>query len=260
VLAALTAPAADAGDLSITNVRLTHGVLGPTRSTDKVLPGDSVFLSFDLSGVTIAEDGTVKFSIGTEVVNDQGKTLFKMAPRDNEIKLSLGGNRMPGYAQVDVGLQQPPGEYTMKVTVTDRASGKSQTLSRNFTVLQPDFGIVKASISSDPDGLHRTVVPGAGEGLWVHFGVLGFNRDNGTKQPDVSVQLRILDESGKATQTKPLMATVKSDVPADHVLLPMRFPLALNRPGKFTIEVTATDELSKKTSKLTFPLTVQASE
>ena len=41
-------------------------------------------------------------------------------------------DRIPAYAQLDVGLQQPPGDYTLKVIVTDRASKKSQTLTRKL--------------------------------------------------------------------------------------------------------------------------------
>ena len=38
-------------------------------------------------------------------------------------------------------------------------------------------------------------------------------------------------------------------------LVPRQFPLALNRPGKFTVELQATDRISKKTAKLSLPLT-----
>ena len=37
---------------------------------------------------------------------------------------------------------------------------------------------------------------------------------------------------------------------------PAQFPLMLNRSGKFTIVVTATDKQGNKTAKLEMPLTV----
>jgi hypothetical protein len=40
------------------------------------------------------------------------------------------------------------------------------------------------------------------------------------------------------------------------VALPLQFWLQLNRPGKFTLVVTATDQLTKKTTKTTLPFTV----
>jgi hypothetical protein len=45
-------------------------------------------------------------------------------------------------------------------------------------------------------------------------------------------------------------------VPANFLAVPMTFPLTLNRPGKFTVEVTATDGTSRETAKLTFPIKV----
>jgi hypothetical protein len=49
---------------------------------------------------------------------------------------------------------------------------------------------------------------------------------------------------------------VNKDVPDNLPMVPMQFMLSLNRPGKFTVELTATDQVAKKTTKLSFPLTV----
>jgi hypothetical protein len=38
--------------------------------------------------------------------------------------------------------------------------------------------------------------------------------------------------------------------------VPVQFYLLLNRPGKFTVELTATDLIANKTDKSVFPLTV----
>ena len=38
--------------------------------------------------------------------------------------------------------------------------------------------------------------------------------------------------------------------------IPISLPLQLNRPGKFTVELIATDRTNKKTTKVTFPLQV----
>ena len=88
------------------------------------------------------------------------------------------------------------------------------------------------------------VVPGAGEGLWLTFGVVGFDRGGEAKQPDLTFEMRILDEAGKPTRTKPLTLQVNKDVPPDAALAPGQFFLSLNRSGKFTIELTATDKVS----------------
>ena len=50
----LSAPA-EAEDLSLTDVRLTHGIFGPPRASAKVLPGDRLVVSFDIAGITADE-------------------------------------------------------------------------------------------------------------------------------------------------------------------------------------------------------------
>ena len=49
---------------------------------------------------------------------------------------------------------------------------------------------------------------------------------------------------------------MSDNVSGDIILLPMYFLVELNRPGKFTIELKATDRTSKKTARASLPLTV----
>jgi hypothetical protein len=256
-LAAVVSLAPDQGSgITLTNVRVTHGLLGPTRADDKLLPGDALLLAFDVEGITSDGEGKVRYSTGIEVFDPKGKSLFKQDPRDLEAIASLGGNRIPAVAQVDIGLDQPPGEHTVKVIVTDRATSKSQTLTHKFTVLPKGFGLVRLRQTSDQDGQSLVAVPGCGETLWVQFSAVEFMRDNASKQPKLTVEMRVLDAKGNPVLTKPVTGTVDKDVPENAVGIPLHLALLLNRPGKFTVELTATDQLSKKTAKATLPLTV----
>jgi hypothetical protein len=258
LLAALTLAPGDAGELKLTNVRSTHCVLGPVRATEQVLPGDSYCLSFDIEGITIDDTGKARYSVALEVAGSDGKTLFKQEPSDQTVQVALGGDRLPAYAKIDVGLDQKPGDYTLKVMVKDGTSGKSAMLSRSATVLPKDFGMVRLTTSSDPEGRAPVSVPGSGEWLWLQFGVVGFARSGDGKQPDVAVEMRILDENGKPTTAKPMSVEVNKDVPETELAVPMRLLLSLNRPGKFTVELTATCKICNKSAKLSFPLTVAA--
>jgi len=221
-----------------------------------VLPGDAVFICFDVTGVACDADGKVHYSTGLEFLDAKGKTLAKKEPAKHEVVSSLGGDRVPAYARIDVGTETPEGEYTVKVTVTDDASGKSKTLERKFTVLPKGFGLVRLTTTSDQEGLLPVAVPGAGEGLWVNFALVGFGR-GANKQPDVAFEMRVLGDDGKPVHAKPLTAKVAKDVPENAAIIPMQFLLTLNRPGKFTLELTATDAAGNKTTKLAVPLTVQ---
>ena len=69
----------------------------------------------------------------------------------------------------------------------------------------------------------------------------------------------MLDDSGQPVLSKPFTGEAAGNVGNDK-LVPMQFLLALNRTGKFQVELKATDRISKKTAKVVFPITVVASK
>src|SRR5262245_13792209 len=228
VLASLFTGLAEPEALSLTDVRFTLGVFGPPRASTKVLPGDRLVVSFDIAGITADETGKVRYSLATELSDANGKVLFRQTPRNQETIAALGGGRLPAFAQVDVGLNQPPGEYTLKVTVTDRGTDKTASLTRNFTGLERAFGLVRLSASRDPDGHLPASLPAVGQTLWLNLTVVGFQREK-ESQPHVTLEVRIVDEDGKPTTAKPLTGTVNKDVPDKDEALPLQFPILLNR-------------------------------
>jgi hypothetical protein len=255
-VAALAGPAAEAGSLTITNVRSTYGILGPARADDRVLPGDRYVLSFDVEGVSIGADGKVAYGIGTEVRNATGRVVYEQDSKPVEAPTSLGGSRVPAHARIDVGLDTPPGIYHVKVTVTDRSGNASQSVSRDVTVLPKDFGLVRLAITNDPEGQLPAAALGVGQAAWLQLGAVGFSAATDGKAPAVSFNLRFLDENGKPTQEKPVAATAPKELAHGVALVPVQFLLALNRPGRFTAEVTAIDAASNRKTTVSVPLTV----
>jgi hypothetical protein len=257
---ALSLAPAQAGQLQLTNAHATYGLLGATRSDLKFLPGDNFFLSFDIEGLQVNEFGKVLYSMSIEFLNKDGKSQFRKGAeegRDLEATNLLGGSRVPAYAFAEIGTDQPPGEYTLRVTVTDRPTKKTQTLSQKIQVLPKAFGMVRVQTAF----LAREHVPApttgvVGQTLVVNCGVVGFEREKASRQPNVSYEMRILDESGKPTIAKPDVIQVNKDVDEKWSVLEVPFVLALNRPGKFTIELKATDMITKKSATTTLPLAV----
>jgi hypothetical protein len=247
---------ADDGGLTFSNARFTEGVLGPVRTGQKVLPGDILVVCFDVSGVRIDDNGKVRYSTGLEVTDSAGKAVFKQDPRDSQVNAGLGGDNIPAFASVQIGMEQPAGEYTLKVTVADLAGGGKATLSRTFEVLPKAFGLVQLIATADAEGLLPVPTPGAGQGIWLHGGIVGFARDNGSKQPNIALSVRVLDDAGKPTFGRPASASITKGVPGDAMILPVQMPLLLNRAGKFTVEVTATDQVSGQKETRTYPLNV----
>jgi hypothetical protein len=247
---------AQSGQLSLSGVRLTFGALGPVRAEAKLLPGDNLFAGFDIEGITVDDSGKVRYSTSLDLVDSKGKVLFHQEPKDQETINSLGGNTLPAFAQVDIGLETPPGMYTLKVKVTDLASKKSQELVQKFEVLAKDFGLVRLSGTADPDGQDPIAALGTGQTLWVHAAAVGFKREKASGQPNLTFELSVLDENGKTTLKKPFTGTVTKDVPAQINAVPVQFYLSLNRPGKFTVVMKVTDQISGMSQSLKYPLNV----
>jgi hypothetical protein len=245
------------GQLNLANVRATYGILGATRPDAKVLPGDSFVLCFDIEGVKADEAGKVLYSIGMEVTDAAGKVYFKQEPRELEANNSLGGTSLQAFASIQIGLDQPPGKYTVKVTVTDRATQAKGTLTRAYEVLPKGFGLVRLNLSYDADGKIAAPYVGEGQIVFVNFLAVGFGRDSAQAQPNLSVEMRILDQTGKPTLAKPYSGVVNRDIPAKALSVPMQFVVELNRPGQFTLELKATDKVTGQSATLSYPLKVR---
>src|SRR5262249_27282223 len=129
-------------------------------------------------------------------------------------------------------------------------------LEKTFEVLKADFGIVRTQLSYDPKGeLAAPTTFVAGQSVWVNFFAVGFSRDkNGA--PDLELEMSVLDEKGHPVLPQPFKGQAGADVPANFKLVPMQFVLALNRAGKFSVQLKATDRLSKKSATQTIDLSI----
>jgi hypothetical protein len=257
LLGVLTAIAGTSDQLTISNVKLTHGLLGPERQSNKILSGDSYFIAFEIDGLKADDAGRVKYTLAMETVDSKGNVVYTQNPRDLEARNLLGGSHLPAFSFLDIGPAVNPGEYAVKITVTDRTTKATQRTVQKFEVLPKAFGIVK--LSTTMDATMQFPVPALGvpgQTLWVHFQTVGFQRDSASKQPDVHVEMRILDENGQPTLAKPITGDVNEDVSEGISVIPWHFSLSLNRAGKYTVEARAMDRLSKKTAKVSFPLVV----
>src|SRR6188508_273852 len=70
--------------LALTNVRNTYGELGGTRPDSKFMPGDVVFVAFDIENITVGADGTCKYTMGMAVNDKNNKPTLKQDPAERE--------------------------------------------------------------------------------------------------------------------------------------------------------------------------------
>jgi hypothetical protein len=259
---ALNLAPAQAGALELKNVRVTYGTLGQERKEAKeVLPGDIYNVAFDIEGLQVSDDGRVLYRMGMELTKAGKKEPeFKQEPRDLEAYNTLGGARVPAFARTTVGLDTMPGEYTLKVTITDRAAKQTKELSRTFTVVPPRLGLVQLSLYSYNDG-RGTALPAPplgvpGQAVLLHFAVVGFELDKKKEQPHVVTEVSVLDEAGKPVLPKPFSGTTQEVTAQYKKIMPLDFTMNLNRSGKFKILMKVTDKLANKTAEQTLDLTV----
>lgn len=254
----LLLPAAQDSGPEIVDVKSTYGYLGAPRPKGGMMPGDVAHVSFGIKNLKADAAGKVSYSIGIVIKNDEGKVIYEQRPFNAVAQNLFGGDTLPAAARIEVPLDIKPGAAHWEVTVEDRAAGKKTKLSGQGKVLAPDFAIVRLGAFADvenkapisPDGV-------VGSHRHIAFALAGFAR--GKKQPDVEVELRILDDKGQPTLAQPLKASLK-DAPEDWQFLPMEFAMTYTRPGRFTVELIARDRLAGKTSQVSFPIRVLAAE
>jgi hypothetical protein len=269
LLSALLMAPAQPGPLKLTNVRSTYGELGGTRPEAKLLPGDVLYVAFDIEGITIAADGRAQYRMAMDVTDKNGKAMFKQDPADKIDDYPLGGTKVPARAYVLIGLDMEPGVYTLKLTVTDTASRQAESFEKKFEVLKKDFGIVDTYLSVDLQG--QTQAPTTcivGQPLFLQFNIVGFERDKDEAkkdpkqgfQPNVSIEFSPVDETNRPTLGKPTQhlqnntSQLKLE-PADQIIN-LRFGLPMTRPGKFVAKLKATDLNANKTATFELPFVV----
>jgi hypothetical protein len=254
------APAQD-GPLTISNERITFcGEFGPTRPSNKFLPGDTFYLAFDVDNLRTDTSGVAKYSMGMEVTSATGQKIYQQAPAKQELVLPLGGNKMPARGYVNIDLSTPPGVYTCRLTVTDLSTNAAKNVDKVFEVQPASFGMVSMFASADEKGDIPTALMGIpGQVMYLHFFVVGFGRDVTTKQPNVTTELRILDQNNQPTTTESYSMVRNKDVEEKATGLPFTFRIPLNRSGVFTIEVKAECKVTGKPYKISFPITVYPS-
>lgn len=243
---------AQAGDLEIKNVRLTHGLLGQVRKDNKVLPGEIVFVAYDVHGVTVKTDGRVLYSTGFELFK-KGKATpeLKKEMEDKEAINNLGGTVMPSITYVFFGLDTAPGEYTVKVTMKDRSAkgGKPVTLTKDIEVLKPQLGFVRTGLTSRT-GEPAPAVAVPGQAVQVNYAVVGFTLEKKGGLPDITVEVFVEDENGKPTLPDVARNRIRPPVKEDEMIINfLPQPVQLNRPGKYKVVLKVTDNLTKKTAR-----------
>lgn len=244
---------ATARALEIKNIRPCYAptFLGATRSDLKVTPGDVLFFTYDIEGLSFdPKTGKATFVTTMELL-DAGKNQLFKKDTPNEAVAQLGGSRMPGDLNVQLPRNQKPGKYYVRLTVADRLSKEVKAVEYPFELAPVGFGFV---------GVSAPTIGFPGQPYIAGFALVDMAL-NAKQLPDVDVMMRVLDAATMKPVAAPIFSNLPKDLPEEVDLkkenfVPMQYPLYLNRTGNFIIEVMARDKIANKTIELRYPLTV----
>src|SRR5215475_7487260 len=98
-LGILLLPGVSSAQLNISNVRPCYGYpLGATRHETKLIPGDILFISFDIDGLKFDEKtGRANYLMKFELLDSKEKVFFQEEKAHNPLP-GVGGTRMPAEA------------------------------------------------------------------------------------------------------------------------------------------------------------------
>jgi hypothetical protein len=257
LLLVVLAPGQDT-KLEIADPHTTYGYLGAKRPKGVgALPGETVYFTFDIKNLKLDKHGRATYSIGVEVFDEKGELAYEQKPRNAIAQNYFGGNSLPCSTQMDIPHNAKPGIYSWRTTVKDRADGRTVTIEGKGHIRPLDFGLIQVGTYADPEAkVPISPIGVVGRNLYLSFSTIGFQRDSKTKQPNIKTSLRILDEAGKPTFAEPLDGQVNADVPEELTIIPMQFGMTMNRPGRYTIELTAQDALSGKNDRVSIPVRI----
>lgn len=239
-----------AAALELKNVRSTYGPVGAVRTDAKILPGDFIFMMYDIEGLKVdAKTRKASFVTVVKLLDKSNKVLFQRET-PMELLVTLGGNRVPGDLNVIIPAQQKPGSYKVKLEVEDRNAKQTKTYEYPFEVVEPTFGTIAVTAAA-------IGVPG--QQYVAQFALVNLKLDD-KKKPKAEIKLRVLDDKGDDL-SMPLVQLLPRDLPSEVDLsvqnfVPLPFPIYLNRPGRFILAIDAEDKLGKRKTSLRIPLTV----
>jgi hypothetical protein len=255
VLFLLATWTSDARALDIKNVRSNYGPFGVPRSNNKVLPGEVYFINFDITDMSVdPKTGGVEYTLTLEVFDPKGKQMIPDKEKSwmKGAIVGLGGTTVPEFTNVVIGVDKDPGKYKVVITVEEKNTKAKASVTQELEVLPSEFGFIH---------VQAPAIGQVGQDYVCEFSLVGWQRDS-KKIPKITLATRIIDDAtGKPATTLPNISKIPEDLPKDIdwpklEMVRMRSPTFLNRPGTFTIEFEAKDELKNKTAKFSYKLVV----
>ncbi len=223
------------------------------------IPGETVFLSFEVQGYSVSSEGKVLLTYRIETLDSDGVPLVE--PETGRIETEISDLDKDWLPKVRYSCLIPPhalpGKFRIIALVRDGRTALDAKTEATFTVqgravdTSGPFSVRNVRFLRSEDD--RTPLTAAayrpGDALWARFDITGFK--SGEKNHiDVVYGISIVSPSGKVLYSEPEAAS-EEDAP----FYPRRYVPGVvsltvqpkTTPGEYALIVTARDEVGKQT-------------
>ena len=237
-------------------------------ATFTFVPGQFVFLSFEIGGYKISPEQKIRLSYKVEAADPKGVAVLE--PIESVVDTTLSDEDKKWRPIVRHQILIPPlagsGIYSITINVKDDLAGSTASQQIKFevrgrdvapsdTLVVRNFHFYRSEDDRDP---LATAVYKPGDTLWARFDITGYKfADHNAIDLDYGISVvapsgRVLFAQEKAAEEKSSSFYPKLYVPGS-----MNLSLQANiRPGQYTIVLTPRDHIGKQTyeSKATFTI------
>ncbi|GBD36402.1 hypothetical protein HRbin36_01526 [bacterium HR36] len=193
-----------------------------------------------------------------ELIAPGNKTVFRQKlPEIVQVRV-MGNTQVRQALHIALPEDAMPGQYRLQIEVEDiqnqAASRSKQTLA--FTIVPQEFGIVHFQLYSIYTPQVQLPCPGVavvGQTVHVTAIVLRGKKDQPDRLWNLDVQMKLLDEQGKALADGFPITGQFRKIPGDLDYLDVRFDLPVQKAGRFLIAIQANEPGTNRNAQLLVP-------
>lgn len=229
-------------------------------STQKVVPGETVFFRFSAGDYKIGDGGKITLTGHVEVFDSRGTAIM---PKDEVgVATSLRDEdkeyRPRFHFQFQIPSLAPPGAYKIKYSATDDQTKATASAETTFQVDGKDIPASAQLVvrnfafyrTADDEVPARSVAYRAGDMVWVKFDITGYKHGE-QHAMDVAYDVTVSGPDGKQLFNQENAAVERNQAFYPQPWVPGSFSITLQpnmRPGDYTIMITAHDGVGNQTA------------
>ena len=256
--------------LAVVNPILQQYEDGPPLAEDyKFIPGETVFLSFQVQGYQLSPDRQVRLTYSIETLDSDQIRLVE--PSSEKLETTTTEQDKDWMPRIRYSVVLPPyalpGQYRIAARVKDELSGREaateiklnvggRAVEKSDTLTLRNFRFLRGEDDAEP---LRTAAYKAGDALFAKFDVTGYKLGEKNRIL-VSWGISILAPSGKEMFAEP-RAAVDEEAP----FYPKRYFMGVfslnvqpkTTPGVYTLQISVRDEVGGQTYQTRQPFRVE---